>query len=1131
MWLYFNQFGALTEPSLQHGNAARVGTTAFEIFAYFEGVDLNYYATATLRLKKPDLYNTEYPTLFMKKVTKTYSILEGDSDSTSFSVDGGVNHDGKYTGYAFDFSNFAGDEDIAVLLDTPGLWEATITLHGGQAERDVQGIITFEVQRAVSAFDDENETVLSSDDLVENVVDEIATKVPRSLLGYMRTVTDLVTEAAAGTLDGSIIVPGAIVYDEESESLFKILTVTVNENEEGKVFATYELLGTVGGEFLKFYNFAPTETLANICAITGGKPFILCLTPSNLYYMAQIVNEGTNSYVFEIESLKNATRFQGTNDGTSALGSVISSIDSNTYKKDYALENETLIKHDFTNSTLLSEVFAETSNKPFILFCLGTYYLATIQNYGGTVFSFEIESLIGASRFQGVVTEDINLGNVLNTAGSYYQPFALDKDRAAKIISGTSSTTLSYLVDAAGSNVPFVLNYNGIYYYACVHFYAGSVVEFEFEHTYTKTRYHGSASDSTTLSSAISSTYEQNYALESGTLEIDNTAYGPSKKVLDLYNNGKPKIIHTSWGSEQYLMFRIYSNTHGMPNATYYFEIEDLLYKTRYAGSFQDVNTTLGDIMSSTYRQDYALDKDVLLIQETDGTTPIENFAGKKPVIIKYHNQYYILNVYKPILNLTAFEIECLSSPQRHFGSVPTSLNLTIAGAMTSTYRKDYALESYVDSEIQDVMEVAAGRCKSYVLNYTDNISDLRDQIEYNGAKVYNASGTDISTDVLDDPSYTNLQIVNSYFDSQDNVVIPIATNSNQNYLIILVAYNKYMLLTVAEFLNKAKVGDDIYITNLNVPDRWVSSIEGSLGCSILETKTNNLLQIKEVTGTTEIYDLIGAPIIIKYTYTISSTQYTKYYLAKVTRGTGAGFQRLSFEFEEIGSDARYAGGARIADNLTIADVISSTYEKDYALANKTLPVIDVDLYSDIYIEDIIGTSHIYTEQGAFPISVTVEQQGTNLYFEIESLTTKERWCGSGLATSFSQDNLADLMTNTYKADYLVDVTKTITASNLSSALQAGDKIRLTDTTTGNSIEAIVGTWDNTNSFWNISPIGVFEGYYPTGATRYLCAPYTIKVNGVDLMCDMNTYINMDSGNVDTDVLDIIVTCKLIERR
>lgn len=140
MWLYFNSNGQLIK-ALEHGTPARVGTTAFSIFAVFEDIDTvdklqNY--SATIKLRKPDLTGSEYPTLLMNLASSVFVPVQGDGvDTAPFELDD------TYYGFLFNFADFNTTQETEVLLDTEGLWEATISLV--KDDINVQGVATFNV--------------------------------------------------------------------------------------------------------------------------------------------------------------------------------------------------------------------------------------------------------------------------------------------------------------------------------------------------------------------------------------------------------------------------------------------------------------------------------------------------------------------------------------------------------------------------------------------------------------------------------------------------------------------------------------------------------------------------------------------------------------------------------------------------------------------------------------------------------------------------------------------------------------------------------------------------------------------------------------------------------------------------
>lgn len=178
MWLYFNKNGQILE-MLEHGSPARVGATNFEIFAVFEDINIEVtYGNATLKLRKPDYKNVEYPALLMDRVDKTFNILENEKP-VHF-------ENGKtYSGYYFDFSDFGLGQDIEILLDTPGLWEAIITLIGASRRLNVQGVATFFVAGSNAQL---NPTEISINSLLTRIYTTMGTKLNIASTRYMRVL-------------------------------------------------------------------------------------------------------------------------------------------------------------------------------------------------------------------------------------------------------------------------------------------------------------------------------------------------------------------------------------------------------------------------------------------------------------------------------------------------------------------------------------------------------------------------------------------------------------------------------------------------------------------------------------------------------------------------------------------------------------------------------------------------------------------------------------------------------------------------------------------------------------------------------------------------------------------------------
>ena len=233
MWIWLDKTGKVQQ-YLMHGNSPIVGETDFEIFAYFDGLDINFFDEASIKFRKPDRQGSTYPILFMKKVDMIYKHMSMDGDSSKFNE-----NDSPYTGFLFKFSDFAQDEEVVRLLDTPGLWEATITCLGGSNKTNVSGLITFSVGK--SASDSEDESELTLDQVLQNLILS-QNALPKSNIEYIRIIDNFVSKAQSGGLDVNSFVVGASVLDKTTQRIYELETVTINPSDDTKVSATYKTI-------------------------------------------------------------------------------------------------------------------------------------------------------------------------------------------------------------------------------------------------------------------------------------------------------------------------------------------------------------------------------------------------------------------------------------------------------------------------------------------------------------------------------------------------------------------------------------------------------------------------------------------------------------------------------------------------------------------------------------------------------------------------------------------------------------------------------------------------------------------------------------------------------------------------
>lgn len=182
MVLYFNEYGRLLE-YLEYGNVARVGTTDFKLFAYFEGMENA--TLATIRLKRPDLEGSEYPDLFM--MPDDFIFNPSVQESAYFKTE-----DNPYPGFVFDFNNVMNNGNKVRVLDTPGRWEATITVYTNDVDSpaNVVGTIEFLVEEAVSAYDEEAEE-LGVGAVVYNIIELLQSLSVDRFVPYIGATQDL----------------------------------------------------------------------------------------------------------------------------------------------------------------------------------------------------------------------------------------------------------------------------------------------------------------------------------------------------------------------------------------------------------------------------------------------------------------------------------------------------------------------------------------------------------------------------------------------------------------------------------------------------------------------------------------------------------------------------------------------------------------------------------------------------------------------------------------------------------------------------------------------------------------------------------------------------------------------------
>lgn len=143
-----------------------------------------------------------------------------------------------------------------------------------------------------------------------------------------------------------------------------------------------------------------------------------------------------------------------------------------------------------------------------------------------------------------------------------------------------------------------------------------------------------------------------------------------------------------------------------------------------------------------------------------------------------------------------------------------------------------------VEDDLDNVREVAEGKCKTYVISYLT--SALTEQYFLDGGIVYKTNG-DIIDNWSDFNEYVQGQdIANSFFNSQSDFI-----DIDREY--ILTEENVVILADPTD--ESIKTGDIILVRETNVPDRWVELGSQSIYYNKLETSKVDLTNYVDLTS------------------------------------------------------------------------------------------------------------------------------------------------------------------------------------------------------------------------------------------------------------------------------------------
>lgn len=314
LWVKFNNNGQFIGQA-NVGSLPFAGTDEFQIFAVFDGINLDNYGAASLKLYKPDLQAHSDTVLAM---TKREDVAFDGTSNDYFSV--GTS----YSGFYFDFRDYA-NEDGSEILDTAGNWRAVITLLNVNPAyntiRNVQGSVIFEVGNGVESEDSGD---VSLDDILTSIYRQLGNKLNIASPDYVKTINEV---DVSGFVFGDAYNYGDVIInrhdlkvyqlDANKEPVFKLDLLNLQDKLTAGaniIIDENNVISSVGSG--GFYMVTPEEFDDDVLVLShddvdyiiANKPATLCfdLIDSKLYAFASYSEENIieyNAFVVEDESV------------------------------------------------------------------------------------------------------------------------------------------------------------------------------------------------------------------------------------------------------------------------------------------------------------------------------------------------------------------------------------------------------------------------------------------------------------------------------------------------------------------------------------------------------------------------------------------------------------------------------------------------------------------------------------------------------------------------------------------------------------------------------------------------------------------------------------------------------------
>lgn len=408
---------------------------------------------------------------------------------------------------------------------------------------------------------------------------------------------------------------------------------------------------------------------------------------------------------------------------------------------------------------------------------LNNRYICTFIQIGPTHYIFEIESLNSSSRFfsgeGGTNLTGVTFGDILTTT-TYRSDYELQSNKVTSL--SNQSTDIEY---------PSA---------KCVH----DALE-------TKENLSNKV---TSLSSESTDTQYPSAKLVYDKLALKADKVGPLPEFeVDRFTTKIKSFINTNSLSNKAVILRI-NNQPYLANIYLYgsqtrvtFELESIgiVPSLRFVGVYVEINdnTVFDSLMSDSYRGDYEVEKNK--VTSLSGSSTDTEYPSAKLV-------YDQLALKEAVANkVSAFQ-----------------------GTPDNTH---YPTEKLVYDNLQNVREVAEGKCKTYVLSYADTLQSIKDDITDNNVIIKDKEGNDITADFLNGnyDDYFGLDSEHIYANPSFNSQNASLSFGNPDYVTFVFRSIEtegdfYTYVLDIEYIdgNSFRAGDIFLVIESDVPNRWV---------------------------------------------------------------------------------------------------------------------------------------------------------------------------------------------------------------------------------------------------------------------------------------------------------------------